>query len=109
MTAGVSAGLVPEPAEDDETGEYLPQDYEYATCGNELVGQKDTVDEHYTHDVRFVCRVSSLAEHGRYPHPGGYLDQPAKLMLALNIYGAARYYAKIRLKERQEFLNGGIK
>lgn len=107
MTAGVSSDLVPEPAEDDETCEYLVQVYEYATCTNELLTMKDTIEEHYTPDVKFICRVAGLLDHGRFPHPGGYLDQPAKMMQALSIYSAAKHYAKDRLRERQTFLAGG--
>jgi hypothetical protein len=96
--------LIPEPAVDDETGEYIEQEYEVIQQGGTIVTRFDGIGEHLTPHSRMVARIHAAWENGILPAPGGLFRQPARAIRSIEYYSGACHRSAERFRTRGKVL-----
>lgn len=98
---------------DDDTGAYIPQEWErYFPAGSRMASGEiakegaweseweDPTEMESTIAVP-VSRISSWMEKGVLPFPGGLLDQPARLLRAVEAWREALHVCDERILKRK--------
>jgi hypothetical protein len=111
--------MIPSPVYDDDTGDYIPQEWERFVSGETRVvdGKRVTTEDGYEIEMADpnefdsaiagpISKISAWMDKGVLPFPGAMLDQPARLLRAVETWRAALDSSTERIEQRRGGSNG---
>lgn len=94
--------MIPPPVYDESTGDLVPQEWERVLPNGEIRIESGDPEEMASEVFDCLSRLASAYQaHGTLPTAGGWLDQPARVLLGMRLVAVAREAVEKRIETKR--------